>query len=106
MTRINPIDLSFLLLERANRPNHMAAYTIFEKPKGQKSSFGPRLFDAYRHSQAAKPFNHKLKWLGTDVVGNRRARHGLSHSTPRPARTGFHAAVPRNGLVPQHRPAR
>ncbi|CKM54470.1 putative diacylglycerol O-acyltransferase [Mycobacterium tuberculosis] len=39
-------------------------------------------------------------------VGNRRARHGLSHSTPRPARTGFHAAVPRNGLVPQHRPAR
>lgn len=52
MTRINPIDLSFLLLERANRPNHMAAYTIFEKPKGQKSSFGPRLFDAYRHSQA------------------------------------------------------
>lgn len=68
MTRINPIDLSFLLLERANRPNHMAAYTIFEKPKGQKSSFGPRLFDAYRHSQAAKPFNHKLKWLGTDVA--------------------------------------
>lgn len=48
MTRINPIDLSFLLLERANRPNHMAAYTIFEKPKGQKSSFGPRLFDAAR----------------------------------------------------------
>lgn len=26
MTRINPIDLSFLLLERANRPNHMAAW--------------------------------------------------------------------------------
>lgn len=74
MTRINPIDLSFLLLERANRPNHMAAYTIFEKPKGQKSSFGPRLFDAYRHSQAAKPFNHKLKWLGTDVAAWGRSR--------------------------------
>ena len=62
------MDLSFLLLERANRPFHMAALTIFQKPKGQQSSFGPRLFDAYRHSQAVKPFNHKLKWLGKDVA--------------------------------------
>jgi diacylglycerol O-acyltransferase / wax synthase len=68
MSRISPTDLSFLLLERANRPNHMAAFTIFQKPPGQESSFGPRLFDAYRHSQAAKPFNHKLKWLGRDVA--------------------------------------
>lgn len=68
MTRISPIDLSFLLLEKANRPNHMAAYTIFQKPPGQESSFGPRLLEAYRHSQAAKPFNHKLKWLGRDVA--------------------------------------
>ena len=68
MTRISPIDLSFLLLERANRPIHMAALTIFQKPEGQESSFGPRLFDAYRHSQAAEPFNHKLKWLGRDVA--------------------------------------
>ena len=57
MTRIAPMDLSFLLLEKANRPFHMAAFTIFQKPKGQQSSFGPRLFDAYRHSQAVKPFN-------------------------------------------------
>jgi WS/DGAT/MGAT family acyltransferase len=42
--------------------------TIFQKPKGQQSSFGPRLFDAYRHSQAVKPFNYKLKWLGKDVA--------------------------------------
>jgi WS/DGAT/MGAT family acyltransferase len=68
MSRINPTDLSFLLLEKPNRPNHMAAFTIFQKPPGQESSFGPRLFDAYRHSQAAKPFNHKLKWLGKDVA--------------------------------------
>jgi WS/DGAT/MGAT family acyltransferase len=68
MTRISPTDLSFLLLEKPNRPNHMAAFTIFQKPTGQESSFGPRLFDAYRHSQAAKPFNHKLKWLGRDVA--------------------------------------
>ncbi len=68
MTRINPTDLSFLLLERANRPFHMAAMTIFQKPKGQQSSFGPRLFEAYRHSQAVKPFNYKLKWLGKDIA--------------------------------------
>jgi len=68
MTRISPMDLSFLLLERANRPFHMAALTIFQKPNGQQSSFGPRLFDAYRHSQAVKPFNYKLKWLGKDVA--------------------------------------
>ena len=68
MTRIAPMDLSFLLLERANRPNHMAALTIFQKPKGQQSSFGPRLFDAYRHSQAVKPFTYQLKWLGKDVA--------------------------------------
>ena len=60
MTRIAPMDLSFLLLERANRPFHMAAMTIFQKPEGQQSSFGPRLFDAYRHSQAVKPFTYKF----------------------------------------------
>src|ERR1700722_11373552 len=68
MTRIAPMALSFLLLERPNRPFHMAAMTIFQKPKGQESSFGPRLFEAYRHSQAVKPFNYKLKWLGKDIA--------------------------------------
>jgi hypothetical protein len=57
-----------LLLEKANRPLHMAAFIIFQKPKEQQTSFGPRLFDAYRHSQAVKPFNYKLKWLGKDVA--------------------------------------
>jgi len=68
MIRLNPLDLSFLLLERPNRPFHMAAMAIFQKPKGQQSSFGQRLFEAYRHSQAVKPFNYKLKWLGKDVA--------------------------------------
>ncbi len=68
MNRLSPLDLSFLLLEKPNRPCHMAAMTIFQKPKGQQSSFGPRLFEAYRRSQATKPFNYKLKWLGKDVA--------------------------------------
>ncbi|OBF99384.1 wax ester/triacylglycerol synthase family O-acyltransferase [Mycolicibacter sinensis] len=65
---IGPLDLSFLLLEKPNRPFHMAAMVIVEKPKGQETTFGPRLFDAYRHSEAVAPFNHKLRWLGTDVA--------------------------------------
>ncbi len=68
MIGLSPLDLSFLLLERPTRPFHMAAMTIFQKPKGQQSSFGPRLFEAYRNSQAVKPFNYKLKWLGKDVA--------------------------------------
>src|SRR5262245_22725719 len=41
MTRIRPMDLSFLLLENASRPFHMAAFTMFQKPTGQQSTFGP-----------------------------------------------------------------
>jgi hypothetical protein len=33
MTRISPMDLSFLLLENASRPLHMAAFTMFQKPR-------------------------------------------------------------------------
>ena len=41
MTRISPMDLSFLLLHNASRPLRMAAFTMFQKPKGQQSTFGP-----------------------------------------------------------------
>lgn len=68
MIRLSPLDLSFLLLERPTRPFHMAAMTIFQKPKGQQSSFGPRLFEAYRNSEAVAPFNYKLNWMGKDVA--------------------------------------
>jgi WS/DGAT/MGAT family acyltransferase len=68
MIRLSPLDLSFLLLERPTRPFHMAAMTIFQKPNRQQTSFGPRLFEAYRKSKAVKPFNYKLKWLGKDVA--------------------------------------
>ena len=108
MTRISPTDLSFLLLERANRPFHMAAFTIFQKPKGQLSSFGPRLFEAYRHSRAVKPFNYKVKWLGKDVAAWETVEPDMriSHSANRFTGAGFHAAVSRDGLLPEHRPAR
>ena len=94
MTRISPTDLSFLLLERANRPSHMAAFTIFQKPEGQESSFGPRLFDAYRHSQAAKPFNYQLKWLGKDVAAWETVEPDMQYHIR-------HIAVPAPGSVQQ-----
>ena len=68
MTRIEPADLLFLVQERPNRPYQMAAFMIFQKPKSQQSTFGPRLFEAYRNSQAVKPFNQQLKWLGKEVA--------------------------------------
>ncbi|MGB9228014.1 WS/DGAT/MGAT family O-acyltransferase [Mycobacterium sp.] len=94
MTRISPTDLSFLLLEKPNRPNHMAAFTIFQKPTGQESSFGPRLLDAYRHSQAAKPFNHKLKWLGRDVAAWETVEPDMNYHIR-------HIAVPAPGSMQQ-----
>ncbi|MEB3032681.1 WS/DGAT/MGAT family O-acyltransferase [[Mycobacterium] nativiensis] len=68
MSGISPTDLTFLLLENPNRPFHMAAMTIFKKPQGQERSFGPRLFEAYRHSRAVKPFTHKLTWASTGMA--------------------------------------
>ena len=94
MTRIAPMDLSFLLLERANRPMHMAALTIFRKPKGGQSSFGPRLFDAYRHSQAVKPFDCKLKWLGKDVAAWETVEPDMSYHVR-------HIALPAPGSMQQ-----
>ncbi|MEB3022358.1 wax ester/triacylglycerol synthase family O-acyltransferase [[Mycobacterium] crassicus] len=68
MSGISPTDLTFLLLENPNRPFHMAAMTIFRKPQGQESTFGPRLFEAYRNSRAVRPFTHKLTWAGTGIA--------------------------------------
>ncbi|MBF7729256.1 wax ester/triacylglycerol synthase family O-acyltransferase [Pseudomonas sp. N040] len=68
MIRINPLDLSFLLLENATRRMHMTAFMMFTKPAAQKATFVPKLVEAYRNSQAVAPFNRKLKWLGQGVA--------------------------------------
>jgi diacylglycerol O-acyltransferase / wax synthase len=94
MTRISPMDLSFLLLENASRPLHMAAFTMFQKPKVQHSTFGPRLFDAYRQSQAVNPFNYKLKWLGKDVAAWETVEPDMRHHVR-------HIAMPAPGSMQQ-----
>ncbi|MCB0948134.1 MAG: wax ester/triacylglycerol synthase family O-acyltransferase [Mycobacterium sp.] len=94
MTRIAPMDLTFLLLEKSNRPFHMAAFTIFEKPEGQETSFGQKLLEAYRQSEAVEPFNYKLKWLGKDVAA-------WETVTPDMAYHVRHIALPAPGSMQQ-----
>lgn len=94
MTRINPMDLSFLLLENATRRMHMTAFMIFQKPKGQEATFGPRLVAAYRKSEAVAPFNRKLKWLGKGVAAWENVEPDMSYHVR-------HIAIPAPGAMPQ-----
>ena len=68
MSKLSPVDLSFLLLEAPNRPMHMTAFQQFRLPAGQKKTFIPKLLAAYRGGPVAKPFNQKLKWLDKGVA--------------------------------------
>ena len=68
MSKLSPVDLSFLLLETPHRPMHMTAYQQFRLPAGQKKTFIPRLLAAYRSGPVAKPFNQQLKWLDKGVA--------------------------------------
>lgn len=68
MSRLSPLDVSFLLMENAVRRMHMTAFMMFRKPAGQKTTFVPRLVEAYRNSQAVAPFNRRPKWLEQGVA--------------------------------------
>lgn len=68
MSRLTPIDLTFLLLETPARQMHMAAYQLFRLPARQKTTFIPKLLEACRNSEVARPFNQKLKWLDKGVA--------------------------------------
>lgn len=68
MSKLSPVDLSFLLLETPSRQMHMTAYQVFRLPPREKNTFIPRLLAAYRSGPVAKPFNQKLKWLDKGVA--------------------------------------
>ena len=63
MSKLAPLDLAFLLLENPARQMHMAAYQVFRLPGRQKTTFVPRLLDAFRTGEVGRPFNQKLNWL-------------------------------------------
>jgi WS/DGAT/MGAT family acyltransferase len=68
MSRLTPLDLAFLAIEDQQMPLHMAACLVFEPPARQKSSFVPKLIEAFRATEPGIPFNRKLKWLEGGVA--------------------------------------
>jgi WS/DGAT/MGAT family acyltransferase len=94
MSKLTPVDLSFLLLETATRPMHMTAYQIFRLPARQKTTFIPKLLAAYRSDPVAKPFNQKLKWLDKGVASWETVEPDLRYHIR-------HIAVPGPGAMQQ-----
>jgi diacylglycerol O-acyltransferase len=68
MSKLTPIDLSFLLMENSSNQMHMACYQLLRIPARQKTTFVAKLLKAYRTSEVASPFNQQLKWLGQGVA--------------------------------------
>jgi diacylglycerol O-acyltransferase len=94
MSKLSPVDLSFLLLETATRPMHMTAYQVFRLPPRQKNTYISRLLNAYRSGPVAKPFNQKLKWLGKGVASWETVEPDLRYHIR-------HIAVPAPGSMQQ-----
>lgn len=93
MSRLSPVDLSFLLLETPSRQMHMTAYQIFRLPPREKKTFIPRLLAAYRSGPVAEPFNRKLKWLDKGVASWETTQPDLRYHVR-------HLAVPPPGALP------
>ena len=67
MSRVNPIDLLFFLMESESRPLHMAAYQVFRIPDDYEGSFVHDLVAAYRHNPSVDPFNRVVKNLNIGI---------------------------------------
>jgi diacylglycerol O-acyltransferase len=68
MSKLAPMDLSFLLMENSSSQMHMACYQLLRIPARQKNTFVATLLEAYRNSEVASPFNQQLKWLDGGVA--------------------------------------
>jgi len=94
MSKLSPVDLSFLLLETSARPMHMTAYQVFRIPARQRTTFVAKLLAAYRSGPVAKPFNQKLKWLDKGVASWETVEPDLQYHIR-------HIAVPAPGTMQQ-----
>jgi len=92
MSKLTPVDLSFLLLENPSRQMHMTAYQLFRLPPRQKTTFIPRLLAAYRSGPVARPFNQRLKWLSGGVASWETTEPDLNYHVR-------HLAVPAPGTM-------
>lgn len=88
---VKPLDLTFLALESASRPMHMAGCALFEMPATYRGDYIHDLVDAFRASSAAAPFDRRLgrsragiaNWETADVDMRYHVRH---IAVPRPGR--------------------
>jgi len=94
MSKLAAIDLVFLLLENQNRPVHMSSCLIFEPPARQKNTFVPKLVEAFRATEVARPFNQKVKWLEGGVARWEPAQPDMNYHVR-------HVAIPAPGTMAQ-----
>ena len=94
MSKVLPIDLTFLLLETPSRPMHMCAYQVFRIPARQRNTFIPRLMEAYRTGPVASPFNKQIRWLDKGVASWETVEPDLRYHVR-------HIAVPAPGSAAQ-----
>ena len=94
MSKMNPMDLAFFVLENSSRQMHMAAYQLFKIPARQKRNFVETVTDTYRNSEAVAPFNKKLKWLGKNVASWQQVKPDMDYHVRR-------VAVPEPGTMKQ-----
>lgn len=94
MSKLSPVDLTFLLLETPTRPMHMTAYQVFRPPARQRATYVAKLLAAYRNDPVAKPFNQKLKWLDKGVASWETVEPDLHYHIR-------HIAVPAPGTLQQ-----
>jgi diacylglycerol O-acyltransferase len=94
VSKVPPLDLTFLLLEAPNRPMHMTAYQVFRLPARQKKTYIPRLLETYRSGPVARPFNQKLNWLDKGVASWETVEPDLRYHVR-------HLAVPAPGTMEQ-----
>jgi len=94
MSKLTPVDLSFLLMENSSTQMHMACYQLLRIPARQKNTFVPRLLEVYRNSEVSSPFNQQLKWLDKGVASWEEVETDLKYHVR-------HLAVPPPGTLQQ-----
>ena len=94
MSKLNPMDLAFFVLENSSRQMHMTAYQMLKVPARQKNTFVAKLLKTFRNSEAGAPFNQKLKWLGKNIASWEKVKPDMNYHVR-------HVAVPAPGSLPQ-----
>jgi diacylglycerol O-acyltransferase len=94
MSKLQPMDMAFLLLENSSRQMHMTAYQMFKVPARQKHSFVAKVLKTFHESEVADPFNKKIKWLGKNVASWQKVQPDLNYHIR-------HVAVPAPGKLQQ-----